>query len=539
MAKRSSITTLDIGTPSVYLPKPEKRSNPLENPAISLASPAAWSWILNSSPTAAGEVISIDSAMQISTVYTCIRIIAETCASLRLRLFERLNSGRVEAFDNSLHYLLSVQPNIEMSAFSLWETFFGSMAATGNGYAQIERAVSGDPIAIWPLDPRKTKSHRDTSGKLIYLTSDGMSDGKQRVIQPADMIHCPLYSWDGINGLSPIMQAKQSLGLAKAAEKFGAKFFGNGGQPRALLTPDFDPDDAAGEELRESLTAQTGGENSLGITVLPQKWTYTPLSISPEEAQFLATRQMQRADIAALYRLDPHQVGDTTRMSNTNSEQQAIAFVSQCLRPYLSRVEVEIARKLLPRAVGKAAQFVAEFDVAEILRGDFKSVQAGYQTGVLSGWYNRNEVRRELGENPVAGLDTFLVPANMMSADRVNQPTADEKSALRNYRNAYLSLFKDAVTRICQAEPSKRDLAEITQTFAPLAESLAWLGSNSRGFDLSDNGESIKAATYPYLQSLAARAKQWKPEEAELIAGNELTIAVRSLTYNPVGISDD
>ncbi len=113
MAKRSSITTLDIGTPSVYLPKPEKRSNPLENPAISLASPAAWSWILNSSPTAAGEVISIDSAMQISTVYTCIRIIAETCASLRLRLFERLNSGRVEAFDNSLHYLLSVQPNIE------------------------------------------------------------------------------------------------------------------------------------------------------------------------------------------------------------------------------------------------------------------------------------------------------------------------------------------------------------------------------------------------------------------------------------------
>lgn len=519
-----------------------KRSNPLENPAVSLASPSAWAWLSQSDPTAAGKIINDRTALAIVSVYACVHIIAESVASLPLRLYSLGENGKVEAYDHPLHPLLTIAPNPEMTAFTFFESFIGSLALTGNAYAQIERAKNGNVIALWPLDPRKTNPYRMADGSLVYKTSDGMGNGAERTILSADILHVPLFSFDGLRGLSPIQQARQSLGLSLAAEKFGARFFGNGSRAGGVLSTSSDLDEKTVAQVRESWMSSQGGTNQGKTAVLPGDWKYQQIGLSPEESQFLATRSFQRTEIAALFRLDPHMIGDTTRMSNANHEQQSLQFVTDTLRPYMTRVEAEIMRKLFSRH-GNATRYIVAFDVAERLRGDFATTSAGWQLGVLSGWLSRADVRSELGLNPGPdSLNIFMVPVNEMSSDRLAEPapapdaaapTSAERNMLGAYRTAYLRLFRDAVGRISHRDADKRDLQAITQAFSPLYESLADLNMdqvrssmNLTGFD-PDHSKIIGDS----LLKVTERAKQWTPENVDENASGELTRAVRAMTY--------
>ena len=394
----------------------EQRNNPMENPAVSLSSPALWGWLNNGEPTASGELVNDVTALQQSTVYSCVRVLSESVASLPLKLYERLARGRLEAVDEPLYRLLAVEPNSEMSAFTFWETFTGSLALTGNAYAQIQRNPAGDVVALWPLHPRQTEPIRLPDGSLAYRTADGMQQGQTRIIPAKDVLACPLFCFDGLRGLSPINQAKQAIGLARAAEKYGSRFFGNGSRPGGVLSTTASLDDKQQSLIRDSWTSAQGGENQGKTAFLYGDWSYQQIGLSPEESQFLATRQFQRAEIAALFRVPPHMVGDTTRLSNSNHEQQSLSFVTDTLRPYLSRIESEISRKLLPTDDSGKTYFV-QFDVTERLRGDFATTMQGYAVGRQWGWFSANDVRRELGENPGGPeLDTYLVPVNMADA---------------------------------------------------------------------------------------------------------------------------
>lgn len=534
----------------------ETRANPLNNPAVSLSSPAIWSWITGGEPTASGEEVNHFTAMQAVSVYACVRVIAESVASLPLKLYELTDKGRLEAVDAPLWSLLAVAPNSEMSAFTFWETLTGCLTLTGNGYAQIVRDKGKRIAELLPLHPLKTEPYRNPDGVLAYRTTDGESNGKWRIMPADDVLHVPLFSYDGLKGLSPIMQARQSIGLARAAEKFGARFFGNGSRPGGVMSTTSQLDEKAQQNTKESWERTVSGTNQGRTAFLTGDWKYQQIGLSPEESQFLATRKFQREEIAALFRVPPNMIGDTSRLSNSNHEQSALSFVTDTLRPYLCRIEGEIIRKLLPSSGRNSGRYVVSFDVSERTRGDFATTMTGYSTGRQWGWYSANDVRREIGENPGGpALDVYLVPVNMVNAEMLLKdpepppavlppppaegeqddpvPTEQERSAVAQYKTAYLRMFRDAVGRICSRDAKKRDLQAVAAVFQPILESIADLsGDESRSISGSnewkfDAGKTVAAQ----LKGMTERSHHWQAADADSIAPQELTRCVRAMLY--------
>jgi hypothetical protein len=359
-----------------------------------------------------------------------------------------------------------------------------------------------------------------------------------------------LFSFDGISGLSPVQLQRESLGLAKATEAFGSKFFGNGSRPAGILTSKAVPNDKAQQQMKEDWQTAHGGTNQNKTAFLFGDWNYQQVGLSPEDSQFLATRQFQRSEIAGWFRVPPHMVGDTTRLSNANHEQQSLQFVTDTLRPYLCRIENEIVRKLLPTQGRKANKYVVSFDVTERLRGDFQTTQNGFATGRQWGWLSGNDVRRELGKNPGGPeLDSYLVPVNMINAKALPEkqeepqpaqaaapaqaapaPTDAERSALGSLTQAYLRLFRDAVGR--SIGRSKRDFEAISTCFRPVLTSLTEELERQAAvkYDLSDGwNESQERCIKDVLKQLEKRASEWTTETADEITGQELTRSVRSL----------
>jgi HK97 family phage portal protein len=394
----------------------------LENPSVPLSLSAFLGWLGAGEPTASGEIINVANALQITTVYRCVRLLAESVASLPLVIYASKDDGSRQRVDHDLTWILASEPNDEMSASAFWEAFTGNMAAAGNGYSEIIRDRAGAVRGLYPLSSGITSPRRNTrTNALEYVTSSGLSSGTERVIQKEDMIHCPLFGFDGLKGFNPITLARQMLGLARATEKFGSKFFGNGAFPSGIITPD----PAAGSivtdkqkaDLKESWERNYGGDNQRRVAVLTAPWKWQALGISPEDSQFLGTQQFTRSQIAGLFGVAPHKVGDTTRLSNNNHEQESLAFVTDTLRPYLNRIEQELERKLLPRSGPNAYSYQIEFDVSERLRGDFVTTQEGMALGRQWGWLSANDVRRQLGLNPLGSDgDVYLSPLNMVNA---------------------------------------------------------------------------------------------------------------------------
>lgn len=513
------------------------RNNPLENPAVSLSSPAAWSWLSNGDPTAAGEIINDLTALQIVTVFSCVRCISESVASLPLQLWKRDGKSKIEAIDSPLYSLLAISPNVEMTAFSFWETFTGCLALTGNSYAQIERDQNGQPIALWPLNPRQTHPIRLPNGELAYKTTDGEPTGRWRIVTSADMLHCPLFSLDGIQGLSPIEQARQSLGLARAAEKYGARFFGNGARPGGILATQAKLDENQRAEVKESWQSAQGGTNQGKTAVLHGDWTYTAIGLSPEEGQFLETQEFSRQQIAALFRVPVHMLGDTSRLSNNNATQQNLTFVTDCLRSYLSRIEGEIARKLLNTS-GKPGELFATFDVRERLRGDFQQTMTGLALARQWGFASINDCLAELGQNPIGPEgDVYLYPLNMGNATQLlKSPDAEQtdetEPTLGSFRSAYFRLFRDAVGKVCHRE--KRDLSAVTSAFEAVLSSIAALSEDNARTRLGqpDFTHDASKLIRDHLAKLTQRATDWTADKADEITATELTKAVKAIAFD-------
>jgi HK97 family phage portal protein len=527
----------------------DTRSNPLENPAVSLSSPAVFQWLSNGEPTAAGELINEANALQITTVYACIRVLAESVASLPLELWERTDSGHQKAVDQNLYYLLAVEANPEMSAFTWKESTIGSLSLTGNSYSQIERNTAGQPVAIWPLHPFKTEPFRQPNNIVAYRTSDGMLNGQTRIVDAEDVLHLSLFSFDGLKGISPIEMARQSLGLAKASEKFGARFFGNGTNPGGvLMNKGPKPDPKAQKEISESWYSQQGGSNQGKTAFLfGAEWSYQQLGLSPEESQFLATRQFQRSEICALFRVPPHFVGDTTRLSGTNSEQMSLSFATQTLQPILNRFTGEITRKLIPTQGRKANKFFIQWDLTDLLKMDFKTQMEGYAAGRQWGWYTGNDVRRKLGENPAepeAGLDVYLVPVNLQNAARLldtesmqdqpigaTAPTQAERNLLGVYTRSYITLYKDAFGRLLHR--NKRDLDTISALFRPVLRSIADTAVAENGLDAVTQGSPADNIVNDALRAMECRAAKWpatlSTSETDELCRTEFNRAVRAI----------
>lgn len=369
---------------------------------------------------AAGPSVTEFTAMQMVSVYACVRIIAETIASLPLNVYRRNDGGKQQAPDHPLYKVLHDEANDEMSAYTFWETMVGHVLAWGNAYAEIERDGRGRVVGLYPLNPAGTYPWRNADGSIVYKTTPFYS-GTLLSLPAEKVLHIHGLGFDGRIGYSPIQLAREALSAAKATEEYGAKFFGNGGKPGGVLEMDgVLKDKDAVDRLRQQWQDIHGGSNNAHkVAILENGLKYKAISLPPEDAQFLETRKYQKAEIAQLYRVPLHMLADLERATFSNIEHQSIEFVVHTIRPWLVRIEQEIRRKCFSLAEKKA--YFAEFLVDGLLRGDVKSRSEALQIWRQNGIINANEWREIENMNPQEGDqgDKYLVNSAMIAVDQI------------------------------------------------------------------------------------------------------------------------
>ena len=374
--------------------------------------------------SSSGKSVTERSAMQMTAVYACVRILSEAVAGLPLHFYRYKEDGSKEkAIDSNLYHLLHDEPNPEMSSFVFRETLMTHLLLWGNAYAQIIRNGKGEIIALYPLMPNKMSVDRDENGKLYYTytRSEGEANtmqGSSVTLEPKDVLHIPGLGFDGLVGYSPIAMAKNAIGLAIATEEFGSKFFANGAAPSGVLEHPGTIKDPT--RVREAWQSQFGGSGNSGkVAVLEEGMKYTPISISPEQAQFLETRKFQINEIARIFRVPPHMVGDLEKSSFSNIEQQSLEFVKYTLDPWVVRWEQSLSRSLLSEDEKK--QYFFKFNLEGLLRGDYQSRMNGYAIARQNGWMSANDIR-ELEDldklSPEQGGDLYLVNGNMLPLEK-------------------------------------------------------------------------------------------------------------------------
>ena len=370
-------------------------------------------------PTAAGKTVTEKSAMQLTAVYACVRILAEAIAGLPLHLYRRgKNGSKDKAADHPLYSLLHDEPNPEMTSFVFRETMMTHLLLYGNCYSQIIRDGRGQVTALYPLMPNQMSVDRDERGQLYYtyLRSNeeaATMSGSTVYLMPEDVLHVPGLGFDGLVGYSPIAMARNSIGMALACEEYGAKFFANGASPSGVLEHPGTIKDIS--RLRESWNSVYGGSKNAGkLAILEEGMHYAPISISPNEAQFLETRKFQVDEIARIFHVPPHMIGDLERSTFSNIEQQSLEFVKYTLNPWVCRWEQALTRALLsPR---EKREYFIKFNVDGLLRGDYQSRMNGYATARQNGWMSANDIREleNLDRIPAElGGDLYLINGNM------------------------------------------------------------------------------------------------------------------------------
>ena len=374
--------------------------------------------IFNSSSS--GKSVSQTSALSVTAVYSCVRILSEAIAGLPLHTYKcKSNGGKEKAIDHPLFFILHDEPNPEMTSFVFRETMMSHLLLWGNAYAQILRNGKGDVIALYPLAPNRMTVDRASNGRIYYTYSTSDDDNPklkskgQVYLKAEDVLHIPGLGFDGLVGYSPIAMARNAIGMAMACEEYGAKFFANGASPSGVLEHPStikNPD-----KLRESWNSLfKGSSNSHQIAVLEEGLKYQPISISPNEAQFLETRKFQINEIARIFRIPPHMIGDLEKSSFSNIEQQSLEFVKYTLDPWVTRWEQSICRRLFKDS--EKAEYFVKFNVDGLLRGDYQSRMNGYATGRQNGWLSANDIRELENMNQIPdelGGNLYLVNGSM------------------------------------------------------------------------------------------------------------------------------
>ena len=370
-----------------------------------------WNFLFGG--TTSGKAVNERTAMQTSAVYACVRILAESVAGLPLHVYERTaNGSKSTKPSHPLYRLLHDEPNREMTSFVFRETLMSHLLLWGNAYAQIIRDGRGFPIALYPLLPDRMAVDRNESGELVYTYQ---SDKGQVKLRRENVLHIPGLGFDGLIGYSPIAMAKNAVGLALATEDYGAAFFANGANPGGVLEHPgvIKPEQA--DRLRESWQSQFGGANAHKVAVLEEGLKFHQMSIPPEQAQFLETRKFQINEIARIFRVPPHMVGDLEKSSFSNIEQQSLEFVKYTLDPWVVRWEQSLQQALILPSE-KATIFI-KFNLDGLLRGDYQSRMQGYSTGIQNGFMSVNDVRSLEDMNLLTaeeGGDLHFVNGNMV-----------------------------------------------------------------------------------------------------------------------------
>lgn len=385
---------------------------------VDKAADAGYSFLFGR--TTSGKPVNERTAMQTTAVYACVRILAEAVASLPLHVYEyQDDGGKKLVHDHPLYYLLHDEPNPEMTSFVFRETLMSHLLIWGNAYAQIIRDGAGRVLGLYPLLPDKMDVQRDDRGNIYYVYSRNSDENPMFKeygnikLKAEDVLHIPGLGFDGLIGYSPIAMAKNAVGMTLACEEYGASFFANGANPGGVLEHPGVLKDPS--KVRESWNSvYRGVNNAHKIAVLEEGMKYQQIGIPPEEAQFLETRKFQINEIARLYRIPPHMVGDLDKSSFSNIEQQSLEFVKYTLDPWVIRWEQSLQRSLL--LPGEKGKYFIKLNVDGLLRGDYQSRMNGYAVGRQNGWFSANDIREMENMNPIPdeeGGNLYLVNGAM------------------------------------------------------------------------------------------------------------------------------
>ena len=372
---------------------------------------------------ASGKNVTEETAIQISTVYACVRVLAETIASLPLNVYESDGKGGSRIAQNHpLEYLLHDAPNEEMTSFIWREQMMTQILLRGNSYSQIVRSGKTAILSIYPLLSSNMTVDRDDSGALTYKYQ--MADESTITLSPSEVLHIPGMGFDGIMGYSPIALMKTTLGLTLAAEEYGSKVFSNGATPAGVLTHPNRLKDP--EKLRKAWNAAYGGSANAGkIGILEEGMKFERISMPNSEAQFLETRKFQVSEICRIYRVPPHMVGDLEHATFSNIEHQSISFAVHTIRPWLVRIEQSMNKALFSE--NERGKYFLKFNMDALMRGDYKSRMEGYAIARQNGWMSADDIRGLENLNPIGaakGGNEYLVNGNMIPITQAGQQNA-------------------------------------------------------------------------------------------------------------------
>jgi len=396
---------------------------------LTLSDPALRN-LFQDAQTHAGVNLNEHTALNLAAVWAAVRVISEDTATIPLPLYRRLDGGGKErAMDRKLYRLLHDQPNAEMTAVNFREALTAHVLVWGNAYAEIERNGLNEPLALWPLPPNRVIPERAArTNELIYRIK--RDDGTDVILMPNDILHVPGLSFDGIKGYSVIQKARESLGVAAAAEQYAATFFGKGGRPGIVLEHPKGLSQEASDRIKADWKRLFGGpEASNEIAVLEEGMTLHDFGIPQRDMQFLDQRKFSVTEIARWFRIPPHKIMDLERATFSNIEHQAIDYVVSTLRPWLVRWEQELNRKLIPGL--ERNRFFFEHLIDGLLRGDAltraQSLQVQFQNGAL----NPDEWRELENRNPLPNGQgkTYFVQGAMQTIEEAKKPKPD--AALR------------------------------------------------------------------------------------------------------------
>ena len=385
----------------------------------------------------AGKRVTDRTALQHIAVYACVRVLSEAIAQLPLHVYQYTENGKERVPQHPLYFLLHDQPNPEMTSFVFRETLMSHLLIYGNAYAQIIRNGRGDVLGLYPLMPDKIKVDRDEKNRLIYIYSrydeanPNLKEQGDIVLYADEVLHIPGLGYDGLVGYSPIALAKNAIGISIACEDYGASFFGNNANPSGVLEhPGVikNPD-----KLRDAWHRAYGGRNAHKVAVLEEGVKFTPISIPNNEAQFLETRKFQIEEIARMYRVPLHMIGDLDHATFSNVEHLSLDFVKYSLDPWIVRWEQGLQKALLSDS--EKGQYFIKFNVDGLLRGDYASRMQGYSIGIQNGFLCPNDVRELEDMNLIPeekGGFTYMVNGSMSRLCDAGIAYADKKEESEN-----------------------------------------------------------------------------------------------------------
>ncbi|WEI17139.1 phage portal protein [Acinetobacter proteolyticus] len=369
--------------------------------------------------TASGKFVTVDSALQLSAVFSCVRLVSETVSTLPLKLYKYNSDGSSSlAKEHPLYSVLCSSPNYEMTQSRFLLFIVASIVLWGNSYTEIVRSpITKRIISLDPLLPQNMQVLRNKeNGALQYFYTEG---GVRREISEKDIMHIRGFGIDGVMGVYIIGKGRETFGTAMSAEQTAGKFFENGLQSSGFLSTEGKVTPEQRAQLKKSVETFMGSKNAGKVMVLENGYTYNGITMNPEAAQMLETRSFEIEEICRWFRVPPFMIGHLDKQSSwaSSAEAQDLQFLKYSLRPLLVNIEQEISRCLIGRS--EKDTFYVSFNIEGLLRADSKTRSEYYASAANNGWMSRNEIRQKENLPPIPGGDIYTIQSALIPLDKV------------------------------------------------------------------------------------------------------------------------